>query len=165
MEQLGEFFRALPDAVRALWGFGDPTGNGNGFVGLLITGGSVVLLAAFLGLAYRLRADYGWVSGLFGGMATLLALWWLMGILPSAWVYFVDSQRTLLEGRIIPGAITLGQLDVASNFYQVFRDSVVMLENTVVFIGLVVVGYAIQRRFPRGLGEGEERGPTSGGYK
>jgi hypothetical protein len=98
-------------------------------------------------------------------MAVLLALWWLIGIIPSAWVYFADSQRDLLAGRIIPEAITAGRLEVAGNFYNVFRDSIVMIEGGIVLGIGVAVMLAVQKRFPKGLAEGEERGPTTGGYK
>lgn len=159
MDVIGEFFRAVPDAFVAWWEFSD------GFFGIAILVGSVVLTALFAGLAYQLRERYGWLSGLFGSMAVLLALWWLMGIVPSAWVYFVDSQQEILADRIIPTAITIGGLDVASNFYNLFRDSVVMLINTVVIVGVFWFALVFQKRFPKSLAEGEERGPTTGGYK
>jgi hypothetical protein len=146
-------------AIVALWDFG------GGFVGVVLMGGSVVLIALFCGLAYRLRDTMGWTSALFGSMAVLLALWWLIGIIPSAWVYFADSQKDLLAGRIIPEAITIGGLEIATNFYNVFRDSIVMIEGAIVLGIGVVVMLAVQRRFPKGLAEGEERGPTTGGYK
>jgi multisubunit Na+/H+ antiporter MnhB subunit len=156
---MGEFFAALPDAFRAFWEFG------GGFVGVLLMGGSIVLIALFCGLAYQLRNRLGWTSALFGSMAVLLALWWLIGIIPSAWVYFADSQKDLLAGRIIPEAITIGRLELATNFYNVFRDSIVMIEGAIVLGIGVAVMLAVQKRFPKGLAEGEERGPTTGGYK
>jgi hypothetical protein len=143
----------------ALWDFG------GGLAGVLVMGGSGALIAVFCLLAYRLRDTQGWTSALFGAMAVLLGLWWLIGIIPSAWVYFVDSQRELLAGQVIPSAITIGGLDVASNFYNVVRDSFVMVEGGIVLGAGVVLMFVIQRRFPRGMSEGEERGPTSGGYK
>jgi hypothetical protein len=156
---MGEFFAALPDALRAFWDFG------GGLVGVLLMGGSIVLIAVFCMLAFQLRNRLGWTSALFGSMAVLLALWWLIGIIPSAWVYFADSQKDLLAGRIIPEAVTIGGLEVASNFYNVFRDSIVMIEGAIVLGIGVAVMLAVQKRFPKGLAEGEERGPTSGGYK
>ena len=55
----------------------------------------------------------------------------------------------------VPSAIVIGQLEVASNFYNVFRDSIVMAEATVVLgIGAWLI-FAIQKRFPGGLAEGE----------
>lgn len=143
----------------ALWQFG------GGFFGIVLMGGSAALIGLFCMLAYRLRGRQGWLSALFGAMAVLLGLWWLIGIVPSAWVYFVDSQKDLLRGQVIPGAITLGPLDVASNFYDVFRDTIVLVQGTVVLGIGVWLMLAVQKRFPGGLGEGEERGPTTGGYK
>lgn len=159
MNWLWGFFRTIPDALVALWEFS------GGFFGLAVILGNVLLLGLFTGLAYRLRERQEWLSALFGAMAALLALWWLMGIIPSAWVYFVDSQRDLLADQIIPSAIVIGGLDVASEFYNVFRDSVVMLINTVAIVGVFWFGFVVQKRFPKGLAEGEERGPTTGGYK
>jgi hypothetical protein len=149
----------MAEALLALWGFG------GGFVGLVLMGGSTVLVALFCLLAYRLRETQGWTSALFGAMAVLLSLWWLIGIIPSAWVYFVDSEKELLADRIIPSAIVIGRLEIASNFYNVFRDSIVMVEGAIALGIGVVVMLVVQRRFPKGTAEGEERGPTTGGYK
>jgi len=159
MDWLGEFFRTIPQALGALWEVG------GGFFGLVLMGGSFVLVALFCGLAYRLRERQGWLSAVFGVMAVLLSLWWLIGIVPSAWVYFADSQSELLADQVVPSAIAIGPLEVASNFYNVFRDSIVMLEGAIVLGAGVALMKVIQRRFPHGLAEGEERGPTTGGYK
>ena len=159
MNVIGEFFATLPDAAVALWEFGD------GFYGLALMVASIVMLAVFCLLAYRLRQSQGWLSALFGSMAVLLGLWWTLGIIPSAWVYFADSRSELLAGTIIPSQIIVGPLDVATNFYNVFRDSIVMLEATVVLVAGVVLMFSLQKRFRGGLAEGEQRGPTTGGYK
>ena len=159
MNVIGDFFATLPAALSALWEFGD------GFVGVILMGASIAMVAGFAFAAYQLRERQGWLSSLFGSMAVLVALWWLLGIIPSAWVYFADSQKDLLAGAIIPSAITVGGLEVASNFYNVFRDTIVLLESTVVLIAGTFLIFAIQKRFPGGLAEGEERGPTTGGYK
>jgi hypothetical protein len=159
MNWIGEFFRAIPDAFVAWWEFS------GGLFGLAVLFGSIALLALFTGLAYQLREQYGWLSALFGSLAAMLALWWLMGIVPSAWVYFVDAEQELLAGRLIPEAIVLGDLEVASDFYNVFRDSVVMVMGTVVLVGVFWFALAFQKRFPKSLAEGEDRGPTTGGYK
>jgi hypothetical protein len=159
MNVIGDFFATLPAALRALWEFGD------GLVGVILMVGSIGMLVAFAGLAYQLRGRQGWLSALFGSMAVLVGLWWTLGIIPSAWIYFADSQKDLLSDSIIPSAIVIGQLEVASNFYNVFRDSIVMAEATVVLAVGAGLIFAIQKRFPGGLAEGEERGPTSGGYK
>lgn len=159
MNVIGDFFATLPTVLRTLWDFGD------GFVGVILMVASIGMLVVLAGLAYRLRERQGWLAGLFGAMAVLLGLWWALGIIPSAWVYFADSQRDLLSDSIIPSAIVVGQLEVASNFYNVFRDSIVMVEATVVIIAGALLIFAIQKRFPGGLAEGEQRGPTTGGYK
>lgn len=159
MDWIGEFFATLPDALLALWNFGE------GFFGLVLMGGSIVLTAAFCFLAYRLRGTHGWTAALFGAMAALLSSWWLLGIVPSAWVYFADSQSELLTDTIIPSQIIVGRLEVASNFYNVFRDSIVLVQGGIVVVGYFVLALVLQKRFPGGLAEGEERGPTTGGYK
>ena len=159
MNVIGDFFATLPAALQALWDFGD------GFIGIVLMVASIGMLIVFAGLAYRLRGSQGWLSGLFGAMAVLVGLWWALGIIPSAWIYFADSQRDMLSDTIIPSAIVVGQLEVASNFYNVFRDSIVMAEATVVLVAGAVLIFALQKRFPGGLAEGEQRGPTTGGYK
>lgn len=151
---MGEFFGALPLALRALWSFGD------GFQGLAIMLGYLAMAAVFTFLALKLRPVRGWLSSIFGIMAVTIAFFWGFGILPSAWVYFADGNRAILEGTVIPAA-----LPGASNFYTVFRDTVVMVETGVAVAVFVVVALAIQRRYPRTLMEGEEAGPKSGGYK
>lgn len=156
---IGEFFRTLPEVFAAWWEFGD------GFFGVVLMIASIAMAVAFAGLAFVLREKQGWLSGLFGSMAVLVTLWWALGIIPSAWIYFADSQKDLLSDSIIPSAIVIGDLEVASNFFNVFRDSIVMIEAGIVLgIGVAVI-FAIQKRFPGGLAEGEDRGPTTGGYK
>ena len=159
MSWIGEFFGSLPEALAALWEFG------GGMTGVILMGGSIVLIALFCLLALRLRERQGWLSALFGVMAALLSSWWLLGIIPSAWVYFADSQSELLADQVIPSQIVVGGLQVASNFYNVFRDSIVMIQGAIVVVGYFVLALMIQKRFPGGLAEGEERGPTTGGYK
>lgn len=159
MSWIGEFFRTLPEAIVALWEFGD------GFIGLMLMAASIALTALFCLLAYRLRETQGWLAALFGAMAALLSAWWLLGIVPSAWVYFADSQSELLADQIIPTQIIIGPLQVATNFYNVFRDSVVLVQGAIVVVGYFVLALVLQKRFPGGLAEGEERGPTTGGYK
>lgn len=154
MDWVGEFFSALPAALRALWEFGD------GFEGLAIMLGYLAMAVLFLFLAYRLRPVRGWLSAIFGGMAITIGFLWGFGILPSAWVYFADGNRVLLEGTMIPSA-----LPGADNFYEVFRDTVVVIETALAVTVFCTVALAIQRRFPRTLMEGEEAGPKSGGYK
>lgn len=154
MDFIGEFFRAAPEALVALWDFAD------GFRGLAVTLGSAVLAALFVLVALQLRDRSGWLSSIFGMMGGTIVLWWLFGILPSAWVYFADGRQEVLAGRIIPESLPL-----MDNFYELFRDLVVATE-TGIAIGLVVVAALwIQKRYPRSLAEGEEARPQSGGYK
>jgi hypothetical protein len=151
---VGEFFRALPDVAVAFWEFGD---GFRGLIELLVSAG---LAALFLFAAVRLRPTQGWLSAIFGAMSATIAMWWAFGILPSAWVYFVDGEQELLEGTVIPSA-----LPGMENFYEVFRDSVVIAETAVAVIAFAVVAAAVQKRYPRELAEGEEAAPKSGGYK
>ena len=159
METLSEFFSTLPDVFSALWTFG------RGWSGVLISGGSVVLFAVLCFAAMTLRETHGWVAAILGMMGATIAAWWAFGILPSAWIYFADGQRDLLENAIIPGTLGVGRFQVASNFYQVFRDSVVMAETTIAMVAFAVLALQIQKRYPRALAEGEEARPQSGGYK
>lgn len=159
MEWVGEFFAALPDVARALWRFGA------GWVGVAISVGSLALTAGFLLAARALRDTAGWLAAIFGGLAATIAGWWAFGILPSAWVYFADQERTLLENTIVPETLGVGRFVVATNFYQVFRDTIVVIESGIALVGFAVVALMIQKRYPRTLAEGEEARPQSGGYK
>ena len=159
MDWVGDFFRAIPDVFVALWEFGDA------WQGVAVTVGSIALLAIFIFGALRLRDSLGWVSAMLGTMAAFVGTFWLFGILPSAWVFFADSERPLLEDTVIPGEVIIGDLEVATNFYEVFRDSVVMGETIVAMAALTFLAIWIQRKWPRGLAEGEEKQPSSGGYK
>jgi FlaA1/EpsC-like NDP-sugar epimerase len=159
MNWLGDFFAAIPAVLVALWNFAD------GWLGVGVTVGSVVIIAVALAVAQRTRDDHGWISAVFGTIAATVASFWLFGILPSAWIYFADGSRDLLADTVIPSEIVLGEVTVMSNFYQVFRDSIVMAETTVAMVAMVVLALMVQKRYPRGLAEGEEKGPSSGGYK
>lgn len=159
MGWVGDFFRAIPDVLVALWEFGEA------WRGIGVTVGSLVALAAFLAGAYRLRDRLGWVSAVLGAMGAFVGAFWLFGILPSAWIYFADGQRPLMEGTVIPGVIAVGDLEIAGNFYDVFRDTVVVTETMVAMGALAFLAVWIQKRFPRGLAEGEEKPSTSGGYR
>jgi hypothetical protein len=154
VDWLGEFFRAIPEVASAFWSFAD------GFYGVAITIGSIVLAAVLLLGASVLRLTHGWLSAILGAMAATVGMFWVFGVIPSAWVYFADGSRDLLEGTIIPSA-----LPGFDNFYVVFRDSVVMGMFGIGLVGLAVLALVIQKRLPRALAEGEERGPTSGGYR
>lgn len=159
MSWLGEFFAALPAVGQALWTFA------RGWAGIAITLGSGAMIGGLLLLAVMLRDRMGWLSSIFGVMAATVAAFWAFGILPSAWIYFADGQRDLLEDTVIPGTLGIGDAVIAANFYQVFRDSVVMAETTIAMVAFVVIALAVQKRYPGALAEGEESRPQSGGYK
>ncbi|MGH8906771.1 MAG: hypothetical protein ACRD0K_09700 [Egibacteraceae bacterium] len=159
MDWIVEFFRTIPGALSALWEFG------NGWAGVAVTAGSAAAFALFLVAAHRLRDTYGWVSALCGAMASFIAIWWALGILPSAWVYFVDGSKNLLRDQMIPGQIVIGDFTVAANFYSVVRDAVVAAEQVVALVAFGAVGIYVQKKYPRTLAEGEQARPQSGGYK
>lgn len=176
----GEFFRTLPEAAQALYAFGDPNSRGQGWWGLvLLLIWGLGLVALPLWVAKRTYKEREWVSATMGVIAGLAVMWWIFGILPSAWIYFADSSRELLEGSIIPASVgitgpvsLLGytlvpdgyRIAIADNFYQVVRDLVVVVEHLVGF-GLVFWAMLkIQDEYPRTLAAGESR-PSSGGYK
>lgn len=159
MDWIGEFFRTLPSVFWAAWQFG------SGGLGLGVTIGSIVLTAGFLKAAERQREDHGWLSALWGSMAATIAAFWVFGVLPSAWVYFADGQQDLMADQVIPSQIGIGSWVIASNFYQVARDSVVIVETFVAMAAFAVVAFRLQKRYPGSLAEGEESRPQSGGYK
>ena len=159
MDWVGEFFRTLPDVFSAMWTFM------RGLEGVAIIVGSGVMMIGFAAIAIKLRDTYGWVSAIFGMMSAQVAAWWAFGIIPSAWIYFADGQRDLMIDTVIPGTLGVGRYQIASNFYEVFRDSVVMGETTIAMVLFAVAALRIQKRFPRSLAEGEEARPQSGGYK
>lgn len=163
-----EFFGAIPEALRALWLFGDPSGRGDGWWGIVIAmiwGG---LIVTALGIAYLAREDHEWVSAAMGSLGGLGVLWWLFGIVPSAFIYYVDSNKEILEHRIIPASFAPDlfgrELPIATNLYEVIRDVAVMTWH-VIAVGVVIwAAFAIQKRFPKTLASGEES-RESGGYK
>ena len=159
MEWVGEFFGTLPEVGRQLWIFM------RGFAGVAIILGSGAMMIGFSLAAVKLRDTYGWLAAIFGMMAATVAAWWAFGIIPSAWIYFADGQRDLMENTVIPGTLGIGRFQVASNFYQVFRDLVVVMETQIAMVVFAILALRIQKRFPRALAEGEEARPQSGGYK
>jgi hypothetical protein len=159
VEWVGEFFTTLPQVGSALWAFM------RGWVGVAIIVGSGAMMIGFGLAAFILRDRFGWLSAIFGIMSATVAAWWAFGIIPSAWIYFADGQRDLMENTVIPGTFGIGRFQAASNFYQVFRDMVVMGETTIAMVVFAVLALQIQKRFPRALAEGEEARPQSGGYK
>ncbi|HWH33246.1 MAG TPA: hypothetical protein VNU01_11310 [Egibacteraceae bacterium] len=157
MDWLSEMFRTLPEVGSQFWDFL----NDGGVNGVAVTVASVILTAGLLFAAKALRAEHGWLSALFGSMAATIAMFWVFGVIPSAWVYFIDGSRDVLEDKVIPTSAG-PQLQ---NLYQVIRDSVVMGMTGVGIVGLAAVCARIQKEYPRALAEGEEARPQSGGYK
>jgi hypothetical protein len=170
VEWFGEFFRALPEAGRALYQFGDPQALGRGYLGLAVMAlWFGPLLALPLLVAKMTYGKHEWVSATMGCLAAGSALWWLHGILPHAWIQFTENSVGILEGRVIPASAGIDisedyRIDIASNLYNVVTESVVA--------GLMIGGIAItlfaflriQRMLPKTLAAGETK-PESGGYK
>jgi hypothetical protein len=159
VEWVGEFFSTLPEVASALWTFM------SGWRGVAIIVGSGAMIIGFSGAAIFLRDTFGWLSSIFGMMAATIAAWWAFGIIPSAWIYFADGQKDLMIDRVIPATLGTPQFMIATNFYQVFRDLVVIMETQIAMVVFAIIALQIQKRFPRALAEGEEARPQSGGYK
>lgn len=175
-----EFFGTLDEALYALWQFGDPSGVGQGWWGLVILAiWGVFLIGGPLLVAHWAYGKHEWVSATMGVLGGLAIFWWAFGILPSAWIYYLDSNSEILSGTIIPasmginGPITIGswtilpdgyRLAIADNLYQVIRDLVVVILHVVGFVLTLWVAARIQKRYPKTLAEGEIK-PESGGYK
>ena len=159
MEWVGEFFSTLPQVGSALWAFM------RGWVGVAIIVGSGAMMIGFGLIAVLLRDKFGWLAAIFGMMSATVAAWWAFGIIPSAWIYFADGQKDLMIDRVIPGTLGTPRFMIATNFYQVFRDLVVVMETQIAMVAFAVIALQIQKRFPKALAEGEEARPQSGGYK
>ncbi|MDP9021274.1 MAG: hypothetical protein M3N57_00945 [Actinomycetota bacterium] len=165
-----DFFRALPEAFRALYEFGDPSNVGNGWWGFVIVAiWGVFIIGLPLAVAHVTYQKREWVSATMGAIAGMGVLWWVFGILPSAWIYFVDSNKEILEDRIIPTSLRIpvgggNYLDVATDLYQVLRDLVVVGWHLVAIGALLWAAVAIQKRLPKPLAPGEER-REPGGYR
>ena len=177
MSWFGEFFSTLPDALAALYEFGDPSGVGDGWWGFLILAiWGIGLIAVPLYFARALHGTHEWVSATLGVVGGLGIFWWVFGILPSAWIYFLDSNQEILAGPIIPASMVIPMgwapwapgpdytLDVATNLYEVIRDLVVVLEHLVAFVLTFWAALRIQKQFPKTLAAGETK-PEAGGYK
>lgn len=165
-----EFFATLPDALRALYQFGDPQGIGRGWVGaviMLLWLGP--LLALPLWIAKRTYGTREWVSATMGVMAAGSFLWWVHGVLPHAWIQFTESNQNLLAGPVIPASwmITLPngyELDLASNLYSVVTEGVVGMLMIAGIVLTLWVFLRVQKQLPKSLATGETK-PESGGYK
>ena len=160
----GDFFGALPDAGRALWQLGDPNGGGEGWWGIVIAMiWGVLLTAVPVAIARMTHGKREWVSATMGVIAATSVCWWLYGILPSAWLYYVDSNKEILEDVVIPTSLSIGSQTIASNFYDVIRDLVVVVQHLLALGITFWAAIAIQKKFPRGLAPGEEK-REAGGY-
>jgi hypothetical protein len=165
---LGDFFGALPDAFVRLYQFGDPSGKGNGWWGFVIAGiWAVGLTAIPLFIARRTYGTHEWVSASMGVLGATAIFFWIYGVIPSGWVYFVDSNKDVLEHAIIPSSfvpnIGTRELKIATNLYVVIRDTVVVIEHLIALGATFWAALAIQKRFPRTYAPGEEK-RESGGY-
>ena len=162
---MSEFFSTLPEVFSALWSYlGD--NRPSPWFGVAVIIGNFVIFGGLCFAATRLRETHGWVASVVGMMGATLAAWWAFGVLPSAWIYFADGQRALMEGTVIPSTIGFGEnYVIASNFYVVFRDLVTVTIYGIALVTFTVAALWIQKRYPKALAEGEEPRPQSGGYK
>jgi hypothetical protein len=167
MSWFAEFFGALFEALRALYEFGDPQGAGQGWWGFVILLMWVVgLIVVPLAIARRTHAQgRSWVTVTMTCIAGFAGLWWIFGIIPSAWIFYVDAHQDILQDAIIPTAFTPFGLPIAEDLYNVIRDTVVVVWH-LVFLGAVIwAAFRIQARYPRDLAPGEERPVSTGGYR
>jgi hypothetical protein len=170
LEWFGEFFAALPDALRAAYQFADPQDLGRGWVGIAI---ALLWFGPLLALPlYLAKLTYGtreWFSATMGVIAASSFLWWLHGVVPHGWIQFTESNENLLSGTIIPASFGIDvsedyRLDIASNLYAVITEGVVQ---TMMIVGIVLtiwVFLRVQKRLPKTLAPGETK-PEAGGYK
>jgi hypothetical protein len=170
LEWFREFGAAAPDALRALYYFGDPAGMGRGWVGaaiMLLWIGPLMVLPLFL--AKRTHGEREWFSAAMGVMGAGAVLWWIHGVLPHAWIQFVEANENILAGTIIPETAGIDisedyRLEFASNLYGVIADSVVAV---LMIAGIVLTLWGflrVQKQYPRSLAAGEVK-PEAGGYK
>lgn len=170
VEWFGEFLAALPDALRALYQFGDPQDLGRGWVGLAIFAlWAGPLFAVPLYLAKLTYGKHEWVSATMGVIAASSALWWVHGVIPHGWIQFTSSNENILQGPIIPASAGIElasgyRIDIASNLYGVITEGIV---GALMVAGIVVTLWAflrVQRALPKTLASGETK-PEAGGYK
>jgi hypothetical protein len=170
LEWFREFGAAAPDALRALYQFGDPAGAGRGWVGAAIM---LLWLGPLMALPlYLAKITYGkreWFSATMGVMGASTFIWWVHGVFPHAWIQFVEANENVLAGAIIPETAGIDvsedyRLEFASNLYGVIADSVV----AVLMIGGIVLTLLlflrVQKQYPKSLAAGEVK-PEAGGYK
>ncbi len=170
LQWFGEFFATLPDALHALWLFGDPENRGRGWYGVFVL---VLWAIPFTALPlYIAKITYGkreWVSATMGIMGASSILWWVFGIIPSAWMFFTSSEVDILEHSIIPSSATIEVregyvIEIATDLYNVIVDSV----SAVMMIAGIVLGcwaaLRIQKTLPKQLAADETK-PDAGGYR
>lgn len=170
LEWFGEFFATLPEALQALWLFGDPEVRGRGWFGLFV----LALWAIPLGVVplYLAKLTYGkreWFSATMGVIGASSILWWVFGIVPSAWMFFTSSTVDTLEHAIIPSSATIEVGDgyviqIATDLYNVIVDSV----SAGLMIGGIVfalwAALRVQKGLPKQLAPDESKS-EAGGYR
>jgi hypothetical protein len=170
LEWFREFGAAVPDALRALYYFGDPGAAGRGWIGAAIM---LLWLGPLMALPlYIAKITYGkreWVSATMGVMGASTFIWWVHGVLPHGWIQFVEANENILAGTIIPDSagFTVGEdyrVDIATNLYGVIADSVVAVLMIGGIVLTVLLFLRVQRQYPKTLAAGEVK-PEAGGYK
>jgi hypothetical protein len=170
LQWFGEFFATLPEALHALWMFGDPENRGRGWFGIFVLLlWAVPLTAVPLFLAKLTYGKREWFSATMGIMGAASILWWVFGIIPSAWMFFTSSEVDTLEHVIIPSSLTITLangyvIDIASDLYNVIVDSVSAL---LMVAGIVLGCWAalrVQKSLPKQLAADESK-PEAGGYR
>jgi hypothetical protein len=170
LEWFGEFFAALPDALRAAYQFADPQDLGRGWVGvaiMLLWFGPLLALPLFL--AKRTYGTREWFSATMGVVAASSFMWWLHGIVPHGWIQFTESNQNILSGSIIPASAGIDisedyRLDIASNLYSVITEGVVQTMMIVSIALTIWLFLRVQKQLPKTLAPGETK-PEAGGYK
>ena len=170
LEWFGEFFATLPEALHALWLFGDPEGRGRGWFGIFVLVLWAIPLTALP--LYIAKITYGkreWVSATMGVMGATSILWWVFGVIPSAWMFFTAGAVDTLEHAIIPSSATLEVregyvIEIATDLYNVIVDSVtagMMIGGIVLCLWLAL---RVQKNLPKQL-DPDETKPEAGGYR
>jgi hypothetical protein len=170
LQWFGEFFATLPEALHALWLFGDPEGRGRGWFGIFV----LVLWAVPLTAVplYIAKITYGkreWVSATMGVMGATSILWWVFGVIPSGWMFFTSAEVDVLEHAIIPSSATIEVregyvIEIATDLYNVIADSVtagLMIGGIVLCLWLAL---RVQKSLPKQL-DPDETKPEAGGYR
>lgn len=170
LQWFGEFFATLPEALQTLWLFGDPENRGRGWFGIFVLLlWAIPLTAMPLYVAKITHGKREWVSATMGIMGAGAILWWIFGIIPSAWMLFTSGAVDTLRDAIIPSSltITVGDgyvIEIASDLYNVIVDSV----SAMMMVAGIVLGcwaaLRIQKGLPKQLAADEVK-PEAGGYR